>query len=302
MSNSRIWFLGAPDPEMAAIEALLKECGEKVAYATINGQRVKPHEAYKADNIFGSLAESTYLVECGDCRVGYPFTGETDINSHIIVIDHHVPSNAGYGKPAEDYLIASSIGQSVRVLARLGILPDWGIGHSDASGSPGDWDYMEDPPEIYHAGMWRNVPQELLFVAAADHCLCSAYQGLCPGVDPDELMQWRVESRAKFQGRSADSILNDIAAARKAIINAPFFRLSDDVFVRDLRGTFIPELPEASARENKCFIATGIGEVKKIVCQSGSPWQISAFMRWAKEQGCKNIYGDPERGFAGGIL
>ena len=37
--------------------------------------------------------------------------------------------------------------------------------------------------------------------AAADHCLGAAYQGLCPGVDPDELMQWRVESRAKFQDR-----------------------------------------------------------------------------------------------------
>src|SRR5690606_10966259 len=34
MNKSRLWILGAPDPEMEAIENLLRECGEHVVYAT----------------------------------------------------------------------------------------------------------------------------------------------------------------------------------------------------------------------------------------------------------------------------
>ena len=300
MSNNRIWFLGAPDPEMSAIEALLKECGEKVEYATINGQRVKPHEAYKADNICDPLPESTYLVECSYILSQSPNT--TPPYSHIVRIDHHNHGDVGYGRPPEDCMQASSIGQVISVLALLGVLPKWGIGHSDEPGFPGEWDNSEEPPEIFSGG-WRNIPKEFAFIAAADHCLGAAYQGHCPGVDPEELMQWRVDSRAKFQDRSVDSILSDIAAARKTILDAPFFRLADNVFIRDLRGTFVPELPEAAAREGECFIAQlEQKDTIKIVCQCGSHEQISAFMQWAHDNNIKNVYGDPMRGFAGGIL
>ncbi len=34
MTESRLWILGASDPEMEAIENLLRECGEHVVYAT----------------------------------------------------------------------------------------------------------------------------------------------------------------------------------------------------------------------------------------------------------------------------
>lgn len=43
---------------------------------------------------------------------------------------------------------------------------------------------------------------EALLTEVGEHCLGHAYSGLCPGFDPDELMWWRSESRAKFQGRS----------------------------------------------------------------------------------------------------
>ena len=301
MSNSRIWFLGAPDPEMSAIEVLLKECGEKVEYATINGQRVKPHEAYKTDNIRGSLTESTYLVECSYILSQSPNT--TPPYFHIVKIDHHNHSDFGYGRPPEDYMAASSIGQVISVLALLSILPDWDIGHSDEPGFPGEWDNSEEPPEIFSNNLWRNIPKEFVFIAAADHCLGAAYQGQCPGVDADELMQWRVESRAKFQKRAPDLILADIAAARKALRSAPHLELVHNISVRDMRGVFVPELPEAAAREGECFVAQlEQGDITKIVCQSGSPEQISAFMQWAHDNNIKNIYGDPMRGFAGGIL
>jgi hypothetical protein len=180
-----------------------------------------------------------------------------------------------------------------------------------------------------------------MLVAAADHCLAAAYRGKCPGVEPDRLMRWRAESRAKFQGRSVEAVLADVERAREALRAAPEIELrgpilcpwheggivrnrrSDDCFnergtdwadepcrpaitARDMRGQKVPELSEASAREGLCFIADGLPSRdgrRKVVCQSGSPEQIRAFMEtWAPSKGLLDIYGDPERGFAGGYL
>src|SRR5690606_12426626 len=45
------------------------------------------------------------------------------------------------------------------------------------------------------------IPHDLVLTAAADHCLGAAYRGECPGVDTDELLAYRVASRARFQHR-----------------------------------------------------------------------------------------------------
>lgn len=49
MSTKRLWILGASDPEMAAIERLLTDTGEEIAYATVDGVQVHPGNAYMAD-------------------------------------------------------------------------------------------------------------------------------------------------------------------------------------------------------------------------------------------------------------
>jgi hypothetical protein len=67
----------------------------------------------------------------------------------------------------------------------------------------------------------------------------------------------------------------------------------------------IPELPEAAVREGICFLSvvTDRDSRKKVVCQSGSPDQIRAFLdNWAPAHGLIDTYGDPARGFAGGYL
>lgn len=292
MQWRRLWVLGAPDPEMEAIERLLREAGEKVVYAVgEDGQRVRPGNAYRA--ILPRIQDqdgvkTLYLVECDIPR---PDWAEVE----VVVVDHHRPGDPGYGRPPEEFLAASSIGQVIEHLAKLG--------------KPVD------------------ISTEILFTAAADHCLMAAYRGKCPGVDPDALMRWRAESRARHQGRSVEEVLADIEAAREALRNAPEIVLykrtcwvhrtyeplhldcsSEDfcttIFAKDMRGRHVPELTEASAREGICFIADGLpdkdGRVK-IICQSGEPWKIRAFMEhWAPANGLKDIYGDPARGFAGG--
>src|SRR5690606_28418019 len=118
--------------------------------------------------------------------------------------------------------------------------------------------------------------------AAADHCLEAAYRGRCPGVDPDALMRWRAESRAAFQGRSVEAVLADITAARERLqevtsahCDPAYHRyvLDGGVYVADLRGEHIPELPEAAAREGIPFLAS-VKERdgrEKVVLQAASP-------------------------------
>jgi hypothetical protein len=295
--TTRLRILGANDPEMEAIEKLLRDRGETVVYATtIGGKRVSAGNAYLADSprhaaIANNGEVRIYAVEC-DWR---HLDGET---GDVTVIDHHRHGDPGYGRPPSEFMAASSVGQVLYLLN-------------------------------------KNFTGELLMVAAADHCLAHAYRAECPGVDPDRLAAWRAESRAKFQGRPVADVLADVDRARTALQAAPLIYLGTQRAVdrdadgvcpecedsmdpcwgtchgdhdpaRDMRGQHVPELPEASAREGICFIADSLpddsGKVK-VVCQSGTPEQIEAFMsHWAPAQGLTNIYGDPARGFAGGYL
>jgi hypothetical protein len=204
-------------------------------------------------------------------------------------------------------------------------------------------------------------PREVMMIAASDHCLAAAYRGECPGVDPDELMRWRVETRAAFQGRATAEVLADVDRAREALRAAPIEILGAEIdpesrepdpyhpiTCRDVRAFRcwerrevdeggemtavletrvapsdpwdrsalaargeiswpqpIPELPEAAVREGICFLSvvTDRDSRKKVVCQSGSPDQIRAFLdNWAPAHGLIDTYGDPARGFAGGYL
>jgi hypothetical protein len=285
--SKKYFILGASDPEIGEIERLIRARSDcVVGYATAQGSRVRPESAYEADSVQGfdlhvpcDVGGLIVAVECGPrpgadwawVRTGLVPGSETEVDcaAVVVTVDHHRPGDPGYGRPPREYLEASSLGQVLHLLE------------------------LEPTPE-----------QRL--IAAADHCLAAAYRGECPGVDPDALMTWRAASRAVFQKRAVREVLADIEAARAVLRSAPQIELAPGVWAADLRGRKIPELPEASAREGICFLADGLplpdGRVK-VVCQSGGPEQIRAFMEeWAPSQGLTGIYGDPARGFAGGYL
>jgi len=356
MSRSRLWILGAPDPEMEAIERLLTAAGEAVLYATADGRRVHPGSAYRADPVdFGgadSVPALVYLVECEPSMVldSSPVDGPKDIRT--VTIDHHRLGDPGYGRPPEEFLEASSIGQVVSELARLGVLRRivtrheneigmtdhdryfggwlWSINRSVPSGtggagqiergvsfvrdcyvvSVGGGSFYTVPPARYKTvlGTHDNVaiiPHDIVLCAAADHCLGAAYRGECPGVDPDELMAWRAESRAAFQGRSVARLRAGIDSAQEALAEAPILTLASGVSVFDMRGRFVPELPEAAMRAGVSYLAGPMATPdgrRKIVC-SGRPEHVRAFLdHWAPAQSLVDTYGDPARGFAGGYL
>lgn len=334
----RLWILGASDPEMAAVERLLTDAGETVAHAAFEFARVHPGNAYRAsgyviDGYPGtSWSGDVVFVECDipDFRV-------VDCES-VTRIDHHRPGDPGYGLPPERYWEASSLGQVCRLLgSEFGIGSEPGDSDYDGVIHITTWQSQTDLSDFECVYVC-----DAHLIAAADHCLSHAYRGECPGVDPDALMGWRIRSRAEFQGRPVAEVLSDIELAMASLRVAKLIDLrpcatcdsvgrvpgdeypcgadccgyethvcpdcdgSASELCRDMRGQHIPELPEASAREGICFIADGLpgpdGRIK-IVCQSGTPDEIRAFMaQWAPPNGLTDIYGDPQRGFAGGYL
>jgi hypothetical protein len=179
--------------------------------------------------------------------------------------------------------------------------------------------------ELGGSESWHVVPADFVLTAAADHCLGAAYRGKCPGVDPDALMRWRAESRARYQRRSVEAILADVERAKEALQNARRLDLVPGVpccqhldcpecagygtvggvNVRDMRGQHVPELPEAATRLGLGYVADvrdGRDGRRKIVC-SGDAEQVRAFLEvWAPAQGLLDLYGDPARGFAGGYV
>jgi hypothetical protein len=235
--STRIWILGAPDPEMAAIESLLRECGETIVHAVdATGQRVHPGNAYRADcppdlqGGMGEIFDTVYRVECA-----WDPSWES-LACPVTTIDHHRPGDPGFGRPPSEFLSASSLGQVIAELARLGVLPEtWERPRNHyGAGSPGEWRltgyrglWMVAEPWTYRGVVQPRhyqgvtVPRELVLTAAADHCLGAAYRGECLGVDPDALMRWRAESRSAHQGRDVDAVMADIETTAAALRDAP---------------------------------------------------------------------------------
>ena len=262
MSITPTVVLFADDPEMQAIQDLLKDCSVPFVHAIgKDGRRVTPANAYEAAGATPPLR----CVQCGnEVNLGDPhgcsdpqsdrhtlptlILVEGDIPSTAnffgqepIRIDHHRPGDPGFTKLPNEFLPGSSLGQVLMLLARMGKLDGlppgselWQAVREDACEcvflpyknpinrgvyvEVGWWyigfrtTYGE---ELVHA-----VSRDHVLAAAGDHCPAAAYRGECPGVDPDALMFWRAETRAKFQKRSVSDVLADVDTARAALDGA----------------------------------------------------------------------------------
>jgi len=111
---SYFFILGAPDPEMAAVESVLHRYRQPFAYATLNGQRVYASEAYLADDMSQPLPATLQpvFVECAVQGLERQF-----------VIDHHRAGDPGYACVPHDYWLGSSLGQ-LHALLRVPPTPD----------------------------------------------------------------------------------------------------------------------------------------------------------------------------------
>lgn len=269
---TKVFVLGAPDPEMEEIERVVKAAGFEVRYAmcremrtrwdpangrsdndpeTVSKVRVRAEKAYDADSIDAPIPKGAQLffVECD----------VLGLNCDVL-IDHHRPGDPGYEKEPSLYLESSSLGQTLK---HLGIEPT----------------------------------EQQKIIAAADHCPTQAYQGMCPGVSPEDLRNWRTATRAARRGVTPEEMERTILLAKKRLEAAERIHIEGQAlpWVADRKG----EITEASARFNIPFAyaePTASGRVKMGI-MGAAPEIIRT---WMRECGLSNVYGDPIRGFAGG--
>jgi hypothetical protein len=102
--------LGADDHEMQRIAWWLNFLGINFIYATKNGRRVLPENAYEANNNTKSFfGKEVVMVECAV----QGFVADEEI-------DHHEEGHFGHSLDYREYLIASSLGQILFFLLAIG--------------------------------------------------------------------------------------------------------------------------------------------------------------------------------------
>lgn len=87
-----VFVLGAQDPEMREIVAVLRKDNRAFRHAAKDGLPVAPRTAYEADGV-------VRLSRSGHCAS-----------------DHHNPGDPGYAMPPERYMEGASIGQTLYLL------------------------------------------------------------------------------------------------------------------------------------------------------------------------------------------
>ncbi len=260
----KIWtfVLGAQDPEMREIERILRRAARPFVHAAKRGSRCTARTAYEADGVVRVSRSGLALPALLPPQAPAIFI-ECTVLGHapVLRVDHHHPGDPGYEKPPEAYLEGSSLGQVLRLLE-----------------------------------MEPNETQRLL--AAGDHCLTAAYQGACPGVDPDELLFLRASWQARMSGRSFGDVVEGILHAAKQVCRRYDSEFGEAVFPDP---TEIPlDLAEGAAYAGKPVRYRQMlpgGELKEMLKGAG-PGHIQRFMEAHRAAG-RQVYGNPYRGYAG---
>ncbi len=155
------FILGASDPEMVAIEDVLKMYDMPYGYAMYGERRARQSEEYIADRyscpVHGTSCRAKVFVECQINKNHRPIKPK-------IFIGHHRLGDPGFGWAPEHAWEASSLGQ---VFALLGADPD-------------------KMTVIVEGRQW-----DPRVIAAADHCLSAACHGDVPGVTPHNVCEFR---------------------------------------------------------------------------------------------------------------
>ncbi|WP_284619457.1 hypothetical protein [Aquabacterium humicola] len=256
------FVLGAQDPEMREIERVVGDAGHAWVHAARGRRRCTPRTAYEADAVVRVGADLIPRPAVLAPKAPAVFV-ECLLRGHepIARVDHHHPGDAGYDVTPAHYLRGSSLGQVLELLER------------EPTGT-----------------------QRLL--AASDHCLTAAYQGECPGVDPDELLFLRASWRAKLSGRTLSDVIGGILDAAKRV------RAHHDSEFGEARFLDPTELPPDLA-EGAAYAGLPVRYrellpegILKEMFKGGSPDAVEAFMQAHRAAG-RPVYGNPYRGYAG---
>lgn len=283
------FVLGAADPEMNRVEEVLTRLDVPFYHALFKGAdgtwaRVHGGVAYKATEVgfvgadgavalHGVNPETLVFVECA-------VAGLTPAER----LDHHNPGDRGYGAGPASYWEASSLGQLYHFLKEWAVsrptLKEWTAGH-----------------------LASIFGEDRLLLAASDHCPSHAFQGRCPGVDVGALRSMRRANAAAFQKKALPDFDREVDAAVAALLELPTVVTSAGVY-RVSEGS-IPQLNHAQLELGVPVEYRMAGNARdprtKVGLLGGEPELIKLWMS-SKTSELDGIYGDPERGYAGGYL
>jgi hypothetical protein len=259
------FVLGAQDPEMREIQKAISRANLRFVHAAKGGVRCTPRTAYDADGVVLAQRGGTVRPAVLPPQEPAVFV-ECTVRGRepALRVDHHHPGDPGYDKSPEAYLEGSSLGQVLRILEM-------------------------EPTET----------QRLL--AAGDHCLTAAYQGMCPGVDPKELLFLRASWKARITGRSFGDVMDGILDAAKRVTRHYDSEFEESVFLDPAEVS--PDLAEGAAYIGKPVRYRQFfpdGELKEMLKGAG-PEHIARFMSEHERAG-RVVYGNPYRGYGGAYL
>ena len=274
MKHNTLALTGATDPEMIAIRAMLDKHGISHVQATKDGKPVHPGNSYGCDMPELPAGTTLLLIECRPEALSE--------DQRVFVMDHHRPGDPGYGRGAAEYWEASSLGQLVA--------------------------YMQND-----LGCAVEIKQDMRVVAAMDHSFGAALQGVCPGVNREEVLEAKCEHIGLATGYSSLAVENKTKQFRERLEAASLVLLGE-CQVRDLRGIdlgvgYSVDLLTAQLAATLlevpalfCHRDTANGPTKNTL-YNAPPEAVQHFMEvWAPAQGLERIYGVPSRGYAGGYL
>ncbi len=270
-----LYLLGAKDPEMDRIVEVLESQGQSFDFATKNGERVTPATAYAADAPAADNYDKIVYIECR------PISEPKGIISKII--DHHREGDPGYNKGPSQYWEASSLGQ---LFDQLKLTP---------------------------------TRQDLVF-AAMDHCFPAAMRGECPDytkegsyITKEEVFELKVAEIAEGSNTDKDYIKQRVKHFEEILESSatPTVIIGSQP-VKDMRAKYLGEgysldlltAQIAVALSGKAALLSSSDpkstSKKYTIYGNVNPNTITAFKEeWAPEQGLKDIYGVPHRGYAG---
>jgi hypothetical protein len=276
-NSNTLIIFGGSDPEEEAARAIARAAGCVIATATTADGK-KVHGG-TAYQATGYVVDEGNAGDADECIL-FECAKEVANLPVVTVCDHHNPGDEGFGKGASQYWEASSLGQ---LCTALGVEPT----------------------------------NQLRMIAAGDHCPADAYRGKCPGINPEEFAQFRLEGKVAFYATFPKAAHKADFNKIKRAIELASQKLSSSALlngVHDLREEGeIEELPEAALLGGVAYMATipetdrernPTGNIKIILGGHATPEKVVTFINWARTLNNRigEPYGNPTRGFAGVVV
>ncbi|MFA4993784.1 MAG: hypothetical protein WC521_00550 [Bdellovibrionales bacterium] len=268
-----LYLLGAKDPEMDRLDEVLESRGQSFDYATKNGRRVSPANAYAADPVPVDDYDMIIYIECR--TIPEP----KGIDSKII--DHHREGDPGYNMGPKDYWEASSLGQLFKQLNIVPTRRDLVVAAMD---------------HCFSAALRGECP---------DHTTKGSY------ITKEEVLDLKVAEIAEGSNTDKAYVRQRVRHFGELLSFAPSVIIGSEI-IKDLRHKYLGEgysldllsAQIAVALSGKAALLCNSdpnGKSKKITIYGNiRPETITAFIeRWAPSQGLTDIYGVPHRGYAG---